>query len=276
MPDRQTDIFTDLPRGEQLAAMRRLKLEPFKLTNGRNISPAKLKGVLRIIDDHSGRQECFASQQTIASEMGCSEKTVSRVINALVSLDLITKERPHPMAPNRHRIVWNSLRMLIDTADTVSHRADTVSPRSRHSERSEPTPCPVRSDTVSPQTGHSVPQNAPLIANLNAPTNRPEEWAAMARELFNWGLKSATTATDTARQNGMTIELVQELWREAGDSEYAAGMLANWLTGRRPPPFDQAEADRRRVLESRSKPSEPRASVNVSRRPEKPATLKRG
>lgn len=44
----------------------------------------------------------------------------------------------------------------------------------------------------------------------------------------------------------MTIELVQELCREAGDTDYAAGMLANWLTGKESPPFDEAEVDRRR------------------------------
>lgn len=55
----------------------------------------------------------------------------------------------------------------------------------------------------------------------------------MAREIFNGGLKSATNATDEARARGPSIELVQELWREADESDDAAGMLANGLTGQR-------------------------------------------
>ena len=80
------------------------------------------------------------------------------------------------------------------------------------------------------------------------------------RELFNWGLKSAMSAIVIARERGLSIEHVRELWIEAGGhrepERWEPGQLANWLTGRTPEPFDEAEAIRRREARDRDKMTE--------------------
>ena len=109
---KQQDIFTDLPRGEQLAALRNLRLQTY-VHKGRKVSAAIQKATIRAIDDHQGRGDCFASQETLADEVGCGKTAIGLAIAALIAQDLITADRPHRMAPNRHRVVWSSVFQLI-------------------------------------------------------------------------------------------------------------------------------------------------------------------
>ena len=105
---------------------------------------------------------------------------------------------------------------------------------------------------------HHEPRIAPGNANLNAPTNRHEEneWAAVMKDLFSWGLKSAMSSIVIARQRGLSIDHVRELWLESGGdrepTRFEPGQLANWLTGIKPMPFDEAEAIQRREARNQS------------------------
>jgi DNA-binding MarR family transcriptional regulator len=246
--NKQQDLFTDLPRGEQLAALRKLKLQTHTCKSGK-VSGAVQKSVLKVIDDHQGDRACFASQDTIAEETGYGVSTIRRAIAALISQDLITKERPNHWSPNHHRINWTELTRLATGSSersTAHHELSTV-----HTSTSDRSQEHVGEFAQASPLVHHEPRIAPGNANLNAPTNRHEEneWAAVMKDLFSWGLKSAMSSIGIARQRGLSIDHVRELWLESGgDREperWEPGQLAYWLTGIKPPPFDEDEAIRR-------------------------------
>lgn len=233
------------PRGRQLAALRKIKIESAK-HRGRTVSGSMCKMVLRIIDDRAGHQGCFASQATIAEEVGCSAATVSRAVAVLTSMDLITIERPNPYSPNHHHINWTAVFQLV----AVCQDDDGTTPTQTWPDaNSDLAPCHATLGTEPRPSWPEAMQNAPSIATSNAPTNRPDEWAEVVAEMFRWGLKSAAVAVDAARQSGWSIEFVRELFIEAGGNRepqrWEPGQLHNWLTGKTPPPFDEDEAAQR-------------------------------
>ena len=238
----QQDLFTDLPRGEQLQALRKIKLESYR-HRGRSVSGAICKSVLRAIDDRAGSRGCFASQATIAEEVGCGVATVSRAIAALVAQDLITIEKANPWSANTHRINWTAVFSLVGQ-DRDGQRQEQTLPNAKSAIAISQDRDGTRPRPLAPEAR----QIAPSIANLNAPTNR-DEWAEVVAELFRWGLKSAASAVDSARERGMSIEVVRELWLECGGhrepQRWEPGQLANWLTGKTDPPIDHDEAVRR-------------------------------
>ncbi|PHQ35804.1 helix-turn-helix domain-containing protein [Rhodopirellula bahusiensis] len=244
-------------RGEQLAALRKIKLDTFK-HKGRKVSGAIQKATLRAIDDHQGRGDCFASQSTLADEVGCGTTAIGLAIAALIAQDLITADRPHRMAPNRHRVVWGSVFRLVgsshqveDLIETANHRDPPSVSRSPHSVDQSPA---LRVSSEPPSVSQRPAQrlqNAPSIATSNAPTNRPDNEAevVLVGELYRWGLKSAAVAVAVATHRGWSIEFIRELFIEAGGNRdpqrWEPGQLANWLTGKTPPPFDEHEAAQR-------------------------------
>lgn len=251
--NRQQDLFTDLPRGEQLKLLRRVELEPWQ-RRSMKVSGMMQKAVLRVIDDHDGGRGCFASQNSIAATIGCGRATVARAIAALIDRDLITKERPNHWSPNHHRINWTALGMLDNLCgDTSAHPSGTSTCRGDTSVESlENTKRITGEQPLYPSgTGNA---NEPI---KETPTNRPSElsdqWAAVVKELFSWGLKSAMSSIVIAQRRGLSIEYVRELWIESGGNReptrFEPGQLANWLTGNKPAPFDESEAMRR--IESR-------------------------
>ena len=73
---------------------------------------------------------------------------------------------------------------------------------------------------------------------------------AVAADLYRWGLKSAKQSVDAARSRGWSIEYIRQLHKESGGDNpkpepWQPGQLANWLTGKTFPPFDEAESERR-------------------------------
>ncbi len=100
-------------RGEELAILRKAVLPSVKTKRG-GVSSSTLKAVLRAIDDHS--RVCFASQETLAREVGISVEQCKRAVDALENtLSLIWKERkttPRGTPCNHYGIVWEELRLL--------------------------------------------------------------------------------------------------------------------------------------------------------------------
>ncbi|WP_430453803.1 helix-turn-helix transcriptional regulator [Rhodopirellula europaea] len=232
-------------RGEQLAALRKIKIKSAK-HRGRTVSGSMCKMVLRIIDDRAGQQGCFASQATIAEEVGCSVATVSRAVSVLTSMDLITIERPNPYSPNHVHINWTAVFQRV----AACQDGDGTTPTQVWPD-ANPDLAPSQA-ALGTEPRSSWPEamgNAPSIATSNAPTNRPDEWAEVVADCYRWGLKSAAVAVDAARQSGWSIEFVRELFIEAGGNRepqrWEPGQLANWLTGKTPPPFDEHEAAQR-------------------------------
>ena len=300
---KQQDIFTDLPRGEQLAALRNLRLQTY-VHKGRKVSAAIQKATIRAIDDHQGRGDCFASQETLADEVGCGKTAIGLAIAALIAQDLITADRPHRMAPNRHRVVWSSVFQLI-RAGRLAKMPKAKGGRPANENRSQGgtglTELGIPKNDSSrwqkeggsrnPLSGARQPHNGslspaqrvssyPLSVSLtpaqrlqNAPETQIETpppndgEVAVAADLYRWGLKSAKQSVDAARSRGWSVEYVRELRREFGDEpeRWEPGQLANWLTGKTFPPFDEAESDRRaakREAVDEAEADEIRESIN--------------
>lgn len=248
----------DIARGRQLAALRSLKLKTWRRKSA-TVSGTIQKAVLKAIDDHQGRGDCFATQATIAVEVGCSEGAVGRAIAALVDHDLITKERRNHWSPNHHRINWTAVMIAAEMLEPDKTPENATRPRdgsthpgdvsTRPHDVSDPSTSQHGPVPTSPLTRPHEVRNAPLNETLNATTNRPDDWAAVVNDLLNWGLKSAHAATDAARCRGLSIRLVRELWMESGGGReperWEPGQLANWLTGAKPAPIDEAAAERR-------------------------------
>ncbi|PHQ32519.1 helix-turn-helix domain-containing protein, partial [Rhodopirellula bahusiensis] len=232
-------------RGEQLAALRKIKIESAK-HRGRTVSGAICKTVLRVIDDRAGQEGCFASQATIAEEVGCSVATVSRAVAVLTSMDLITIERPNPYSSNHHRINWTAVFQCVAGCQDGD---GTMPTQTWPDAKSDLAPCHATLGTEPRPSWPEAMGNAPSIADSFAPTNRPDQWAEVVDEMFRWGLKSAAVAVDAGRQSGWSTGYVRELFIEAGGNREAQrwepGQLANWLTGKTPPPFDEHEAAQR-------------------------------
>ncbi|MEO9932306.1 helix-turn-helix transcriptional regulator [Rhodopirellula bahusiensis] len=227
---RQQDIFVDLPRGKQLAVLRSIKIDSRKV--GKSVvSGAIQKSVLRAIDDHDGGRGSFATQDTLAIELGISRASVGRAVAALVEQDLITRERRNHWSPNTHRINWTALHQ-VDASTT-------------HSEVSTATGDAPRELTGSGPLPHGETRNE-KETQIETPS---PEWAGVVEMLQRWGCRSAPAAVEAARQRGWSAEYVRELFVDiGGDGEperWQPGALANILTGRTPPPFDEHEAAQR-------------------------------
>ncbi|EMI40545.1 helix-turn-helix domain-containing protein [Rhodopirellula sp. SWK7] len=248
--NRQQDLFTDLPRGEQLAALRRLKLSTHEAASGR-VSGAVQKAVLKAIDDHEGDRASFASQKTIAEETGYGVSTVRRAIAALVDRDLITRDRPNHWSPNHHRVNWTEVtrrsrqdgeRPMVQ-GERSRAQSGTCESSGRH---------PREFTEVSPSV-QGDPRNAHRNDQLNAPsTATPDEWVRLRRRLSDLGMKAATQATAAARERGLSIEYIEDLITAATkpsgpEPPAGVGWLCHWLTGKSAPPFDEAESERRRA-----------------------------
>ncbi len=250
--NQQQNLFTDLPRGEQLASLRRLKLDSYK-HRGRSVSGAICKSVLRAIDDRAGNRGCFASQATIADEVGCGVATVNRAIAALVAQDLITVDKPNPWSPNTHRVNWTAVRIASGLPGGHGRRQEQLLPTAKSALACDQDGSCLRPEPLAPTARQIVPLNA----NQTPTTNRDrEESAAVAaefvdlkKELFQWGLASASQAIDAARDRGMSIELIRELWLECGGNRdpqrWEPGRLKNILCGKTDAPLDHDEAVRR-------------------------------
>lgn len=243
--NRQQDLFHDLPRGDQLAALRRIKLDSWTVGNA-VVSGVIQKSVLRVIDDHDGGRGCFTTQQTIAEEIGCSRASVGRAIAALIDRDLITSERPNHWSPNHHRINWTALHQI--DASTAKCATSTA-----HSDASGSYVCDVGELSSSGPLPHGESRNAQETQVESPPSTATltDEWLVMRRRLTEIGMKAATQATVAARDRGLSIEFIEELILAATVStghEPAAGVgwLCHWLTGKADPPFDEAESSRRR------------------------------
>ncbi|EKK02303.1 hypothetical protein RBSH_02339 [Rhodopirellula baltica SH28] len=220
---RQLDLLTDLPRGQQLQALRRIKLDSWKVGKA-SVSGAIQKSVLRAIDDHDGGRGSWATQETLADELGISRASIGRAIAALIDQDLITKERKNNWSPNTHRINWTALHQL--DASTATCDASR----------------PLRDSGRLP---HDEFRNA---SETKIETPSPE-WAGVVEMLKRWGCRSAAVAVEAARQRGWSADYVRELFIDIGgdgDAEHwQPGALANVLTGKTPPPFDEHEAAQR-------------------------------
>ena len=149
------------------------------------VSPAIQKATLRAIDDHQGRGDCFASQATMADEVGCGEdRPIGLAIAALIAQDLITKLI---VRTGWHRIATASFGrrvfQLLRDPPSVSRRPACRRTRPDSSDIRNPLSVFLVTRPAClchPHSGYKSPINA----NLNAPTNRPERRMGGGGERF--------------------------------------------------------------------------------------------
>lgn len=102
-------------RGSQLACLREAVVPWGTTHDGSRCSPAALKSVLRVIDDHGGGREAWLGYETIAREAGISTRTAKRCVEVLVASSLLivaTRRSAAGVVCNHYRIVWNELDLL--------------------------------------------------------------------------------------------------------------------------------------------------------------------
>jgi len=113
--DRQ--LALDFDRAEQLGLLRRVQL-PATTAGGGAVASATLKATLRAIDDHAAPgRPCWASQDTLAAEVGCSRRTIQRALQALLRLCVIATASGR--WTNTYRIVWPELSAMVRKQETA-------------------------------------------------------------------------------------------------------------------------------------------------------------
>jgi len=108
----QKQIEIDWTRASQLAALRDAALEPRLSADGKTVSAATQKLVLRTIDDHGRGREAWMSYETLAEECCLSTRTCKRAVEVLIEASLICVELRRCGAGfvcNHYRIVWTEL-----------------------------------------------------------------------------------------------------------------------------------------------------------------------
>ena len=110
----------DFDRGSQLALLRDAQLPARTAKDGRGVSAAVQKAVLRVIDDHGRGSEAWIGYETIAAESSHGVRTVKRAVEALIAASLLIAQPrrcPAGVVVNHYRIVWSELALLRRTRD---------------------------------------------------------------------------------------------------------------------------------------------------------------
>lgn len=157
-------------RGSQLACLREAVV-PWGITHdGSRCSPAALKSVLRVIDDHGGGREAWLGYETIAREAGISTRTAKRCVEVLVAGSLLivaTRRSAAGVVCNHYRIVWNELDLL----------------RPGRVQRVTPLTAPVPSPAAKPELSRGTSSaSAEACTELLGSENRPPGRSAPAPE----------------------------------------------------------------------------------------------
>ena len=127
----------DFDRGSQLALLRDAVLPSRTAKDGRGVSAAAQRAVLRVIDDHGRGHEAWLGFETIALESSHGVRTVKRAVEVLAAASLLIvqpRRCPAGVVCNHYRIVWSELALL------------------RRPARENDTPAPVR--LGAPTSGH--------------------------------------------------------------------------------------------------------------------------
>lgn len=245
-------------RGAQLQMLRDCQLPTLKKIRG-NI----LKSVLRVIDDHAGRNvEAWPSQETIATEAVISYRQAQRAIAVLVELSLICVRRV-PLSGggrtgcrNHYRIVWNELALRCppipsehDQTDgsvalvATDLRApggalverDLHAPQRRPTRPGEPTYAPPgaqEAPTKRTRTDHH-PQSPP-----SDETELPADWAAVVKAFEGKQAIVRDLAAEYLAKGSTAIEFREVLTRawaiaetpaNAGRFTNPAGAVASFI-----------------------------------------------
>lgn len=229
----------DFDRASQLAMLRAVVIP----TRPRVVRSSVLKAVLRVIDDHAGGHGwCFATQATIAAELGddISPRTVRRAIQTLIDRDgLLICERRRigdgKISINHYRIVWSELAVLArrqrEQEDNRADQEDNSDDQQDNRALSRGQPCPLRSALSAPRS--APPKRARVDSpGHQLPSDDSKAWKAAAAELMNCGLSFAASAIEQARQRGLdplAIESACKTFRAHRSRFRSPGAILTWI-----------------------------------------------
>jgi hypothetical protein len=158
---------------------------------------------------HAGRDgECFPKQETLAAELGVSERTANEYVRTLVKFRLIEKERPGLGRSNRY--------YFLDHPWIYEGQPETPS-SSGQEQRESSAPDPQNSSGLEPQktSAHVVKEN-----QLKVESKKREHTHSIGA---NGILQSVEEAVAIARQLGIEEEFASQ--------EYHAKKSVNWKDG---------------------------------------------
>lgn len=135
----------DFNKADRLGWINEAELPTGQAVDGATVAPQTMKHMLRAIENHLGKNEwAWPSQLTLASELGCTERTIRRATEALEAMSLLITQRrknPHGTVSLHYRIVWTELAMLEPSRRArwrdlmQSQRASRSIPRSTDSDQ---------------------------------------------------------------------------------------------------------------------------------------------
>ena len=191
-------------RAEQLAILRDARLPSCTGSDGKRVSGATLKAVLRAIDDYGRGSEAYPAVATIAAAANCGQRTVKRAIQVLsgqLGLLIVSRRRNrHGISSNHYRIVWSDLGLLRepdqratvapDQGATITDQGATVAPKA------------PRNDL---KRYEAPPPSSP------SPAAGKPDWETAAAALAQQGMARWRDATAAARSSGLTACQVIEI-----------------------------------------------------------------
>jgi biotin operon repressor len=242
--------------------------------DGTKVMPDKLKAVLHKINNRMGKNaEAWPSQKRIADEIGCSEPTVVRAIQALQDLSLLIvqlKNLPGKRTVvNHYRIVWSEL-LLLDSnrrrafLATVSHDQSIVAHDQSIVAHDQSIVAHDQSivahdqsivtiDELLTNCSTNKPKNPPPPFRAVTPPrsprpragNVPPEWAVVVSVLASLGMSACVGAVTAAIGRELTptdvLGYVERLERLRARNPHATvGWLYRWITGASEPPPETA------------------------------------
>jgi len=95
--------------------------------------------LLKLADNADQKGACWPSLATIATECGCSVRTVSRAISSFEDQSILSHSRRFNKS--------NMYQFNMDTVSSLGSNEDTVSSQYGHHVQSMRTPCPTNMDT---------------------------------------------------------------------------------------------------------------------------------
>ena len=245
--------------------------DPAPTGRGENASAKLMKSVLRGIFKHVGKNNsAWPSQETVASTVGCSTKSVQRASDALVRLGLLVVDTRQVgrRTQNTYAILWPALRLrdpeIADVIDRASaaKRSGSLARWDMPTDRRFVAATPVhrldRSDMVSDRSdmvtselitnssGNSPPplnRRAGDPAELHASDERPT-WGVVVSALKACGVSAASSAVTVAQRRELAPEDVVDLverWQRLQSRrphQVTPGWLFRWITGDSDPPPD--------------------------------------
>lgn len=207
--------------GERRHALRLFKPDPFIASDGKPVSAAAIKNLLRNIEEHAGRSGwCTASVITQADEMCVSKRVVIRALEACVGLRLVVVRLcPQDKRRKEYRVCWPNI-IPDDWSDDAPEAELTTEKIGATNEKSVPpkgeigatnggdrchhfdaSHCPV--EEIESQTVKQITKTPPPTPSTPK-RRRDVSWPGVAAEMIELGVEQPGAAIRSAKSLGLS------------------------------------------------------------------------